>query len=303
MSKTETPRPRVVVGVDGSQAARHALLWAAQEARLRRSHLLITHIDPPAIDAAGLRASTIGVEAVLKASAAEASGREPGIAVGTLLLHGQISDELVRLSSSANLLVIGVDPTRSRAAHGALGAIEDKVVVQARCPVVAVTLSSRSAGPKDSLVVVGWTDSDSGRRAMHAGAEEACVRAASLVVVTVSGDGLQSYGPVPPNTDRALVEAITRTQRRYPGLAVQVVREKGEVAAALTRQSLTAELLVIGCRHTDDRWSIRTGRVAGTLMRESPTPVILVGQLGADLAGYDPAVEQSAESRVLQHTR
>jgi len=38
---------------------------------------------------------------------------------------------------------------------------------------------------------------------------------------------------------------------------------------------------VIGCPHSDDRWSIRVGVTAETLMRRAACPVMLVGQADA----------------------
>jgi nucleotide-binding universal stress UspA family protein len=55
----------IVVGVDGSLVARSAVLWAACEARLRKCGLIITHIDPPQMDAVGLdRGKPVHGEAV-----------------------------------------------------------------------------------------------------------------------------------------------------------------------------------------------------------------------------------------------
>ena len=43
MIETAARRPRIVVGVDGSEPARRALLWAAEEARLRDADLEVVH--------------------------------------------------------------------------------------------------------------------------------------------------------------------------------------------------------------------------------------------------------------------
>ena len=43
----------VTVGVDGSRAARQAVVWGAYEARLRRSPLKIVHVQEVATDAVG----------------------------------------------------------------------------------------------------------------------------------------------------------------------------------------------------------------------------------------------------------
>ena len=156
MSKGAHEPEWIVVGVSQSPASSYAVLWAAQEARIRRHVLLVTHVDPPSAYAPDLHDAATACHRLLANSATVASEAQPSVAVGTLLLTGSISDELVRLSQSAALIVVGIDHDVPRAAHGAIGSIEDRVVVQAHCPVVTVLLfrrrsttaaTSRSGGP------------------------------------------------------------------------------------------------------------------------------------------------------------
>ena len=81
----------IVVGIDGSLVARSAVLWVAREARLRQCGLIITHIDPPQMDAVGLDRGRSTHSALLDASAAAAQ-REPSISIRTRLLQRSISD-------------------------------------------------------------------------------------------------------------------------------------------------------------------------------------------------------------------
>src|SRR5215203_7048853 len=96
---------RIIVGVNASRVAKNAVLWAVQEARIRRLGLIIAHVTP---DGAGPSPDTaVDRENLLNSSAAAASQREPSVAVGTLLLRGVVSEALVRLTKSAALLVVG----------------------------------------------------------------------------------------------------------------------------------------------------------------------------------------------------
>ena len=174
----------IVVGVDGSLVARSAVLWAAREARLRQCDLIITHIDPPQMDAVGLDRGTSTHSALLDDSAA-AARREPSISVRTRLLQGSISDELIRASEAALLLVIGIDRDKKRAAHGALGPIEDRVAVHAHCPVVVVSRLPIARPKPTSDVGVGWIDAVSAWWAFNAAVAAADVRRASLTVLRV----------------------------------------------------------------------------------------------------------------------
>lgn len=276
-------RLRVLVGVDGSRAARYAVLWAAQEARIRRSDLVIIHIDPPSADRTGVNAEATGGEAILEASAAAARHQEPSITVDAQLLQGPIAEALIKLSNSATMLVVGVDPSKPRAAHGLIGPIEDRVVVHALCPVVTVHGPARSVRDAHPDVVVGWKDDDSAPRTLDMAAAEAHVRGASLTVVSVIADDDHQldHSSTKPEPHQALTDAVAVIERNHPALHVRVTQQEADVVLTLRHHAHSAELLVIGCPQAKDRWSIRTGQVAGALMREAPCPVMLVGRLNS----------------------
>lgn len=141
---------RIVVGVDGSEPARQALAWAADEAALRRADLEV-------VCAFGLASGWLGVgEAVggvggtqpptdeLRKAAHEVLGTAvdgcPGLAgvtVHTVVADGRPADLLVERSRGADLLVVG---TRGHAGLGAvvLGSTSLHCVEHAWCPVVVV---------------------------------------------------------------------------------------------------------------------------------------------------------------------
>lgn len=279
-----TTRKRVLVGVDGSRASRYALLWAAREARIRHSDLMITHIDPPSSGAVDVNGEPVEGETVLEASVAAAAEQEPSVRVDTLLLHGPIADQLIKLSESVDMLVVGVESTKPRGAHGLIGPIEDRVVVHALCPVVTVHGTQESVRVAHRDVVVGWKENQSGHLPLEAAAQEAHLRNASLTLVFVLPHDDHQLGHADPNlaAEQELVDAVAAIEREYPALPVNVIRRRGDVLSTLRQQAHSAELLVIGCPHVEDRWSIRTGQVAGALMREASCPVMLVGRRAAD---------------------
>lgn len=127
-----------MVGVNRSAASREALLWAAHEASFRGDVLLVTHIDLPTAYAPELYDAATACHRLLVKCASLASDAEPGVAVGTLLLTGAISDELIRLSRSADLIVIGIEQDVPESASHTLGSIENRVLLEAQCPVVLV---------------------------------------------------------------------------------------------------------------------------------------------------------------------
>jgi nucleotide-binding universal stress UspA family protein len=143
---TGTPAlPRIVVGVDGSAAARAALVWAAREARRTGAELLVVHAWG---DLARSRASyapiaSLGDVASHRATAeatldqANDAVREmfPDIRTRRVLCQERPVCALLRHSMTAELLVLG-KPSGDVAP---IGATMRACLSQAACPVVTVT--------------------------------------------------------------------------------------------------------------------------------------------------------------------
>jgi nucleotide-binding universal stress UspA family protein len=301
MVSTGHLKRRIVVGVNDSPSARAAVIWAARQARRRRCDLIITHIDPVSIDPAELHDAATSSHLLLAASATAASWSQPSVPVTSLLLGGAISDELIRLSTTALLLVIGIDEARPRGSYGVIGAIEDRVVMHSDCPVV--TVSGRWDGKDRPVhrVVLGWTDDRAGPAALHAAAAEAQLRNASLSVVTINAlppAASAETQPAVPNRPAGLALAVNSTQTTHPGLHIDIDDPDPDADDLqwLIRCAEQADLVVIGCPHSDNRWSIRVGITAETLMRQAACPVMLVGadetysprKLTADTASGGP---------------
>jgi len=274
-------RPLVFVGVDGSRAAREAVRWAAVEARLRRAQLLIGHVEGVAAHRLTTQIPRSSDDALLQTSAQVAAAMAPEIDVRTVWAVGsRVSIELLRLAERAQVIALGMDLTRHPTAHPVRGRLEDRVAVQAHCPVVTVAPGSFLLPGLREQVTVGWTDSRTALLALHAAAEEALLRGALLNVVTVTPVMHPQVVRViePPDPEPALIDAIVDVRNRYPGLAIKISPETGDVTAALSAVAADSELLVLGAYHSDKPWSIRTGPVAAALTRLGYCPVMLVGR-------------------------
>lgn len=133
---------RIVVGVDGSAAARTALRWAVRQARLTDAVLdaviawefpifslgqvLLPPEDPETI--AGRR---------LAEAVRETVGPDPGVDVRQHALAGHPAQVLAETATGAGLLVVG---SRGHGAFAAalLGSVAQYCVQHAPCPVVVV---------------------------------------------------------------------------------------------------------------------------------------------------------------------
>jgi nucleotide-binding universal stress UspA family protein len=147
----------IVVAVDGSEASRDALRWAADEARLRTAPLVVVHAwtfvapqpfaDPaglalPAGDLPGqLSAESDAAQYALDEAVRDALGEQPDIEVEPKLVEGDAGEAIVGESAGAELVVVG-SHGRSGITAALLGSVSRHVVSHAACPVVVVKARS-----------------------------------------------------------------------------------------------------------------------------------------------------------------
>jgi nucleotide-binding universal stress UspA family protein len=265
---------RIIAGVNASRVAHNAVLWAAQEARLRRLDLIIAHIT--ADGASPSPDTAVDRENLLNSSAAAASRREPSVAVGTLLLRGVVSEELAQLTKSAAVLVVGVDSAKPRSAYGALGSVEDRLLVHASCPVVTVSRSPRYRYERQHHVVALWTGGPGSEHILAQACAEAALSDARLTVAIAPESAASPGGMDSANHDRLQAEALVMSAACAPNVQVDVVNAEGRLASELSRLSADADLLVLACEHSDDKGSIRTGLLASMAMRNTSCPVMFI---------------------------
>jgi len=138
----------IVVGIDGSHHASHALDWAMAEAAVRNEDLTVITVNSvPASYWTGQPVTLAGdtekveeirkeaQEAVDKAAAALADKQPKSVSV--VAISGFPAKTLIDTSKGADLMVIG---SRGGGGFGTLilGSIASQVVHHAHCPVVVV---------------------------------------------------------------------------------------------------------------------------------------------------------------------
>jgi len=157
--KTQDP---VVVGVDGSASAVHAVHWAALEAARRDAPLLLVHVWTP-VPASVPHAAALGPyedglitqgRQWLTEASEIAAGAAPGVPTSSRLMSGSAAGHLIGTSASAALLVLG-----SRGLGGftglVVGSIAVAVATHGHCPVVVVRGTDPQEPPRqDGPVVV-----------------------------------------------------------------------------------------------------------------------------------------------------
>ena len=271
----------VLVGTDGSEAARTAVDWAAAEAgRLDARLVVCTVANDDMLAEAGLWTSPQVVrrraEEVTGAAVRRARDAAPGVAVRERVLLGDAVEELRSASGTIDLLVVGC---RGLGAFAGLllGSVSERVALHASCPVVVVR---GDPAHWDGPVLLGVADDPNAGRAADYAFAAAERRGTELVLFTAvppiwagptsteSGNGLQ--GAIRKMQDEAVRSAV----EAHPGVRVVSRTVAGAAARSLIEGSRGCGLVVLGTRA--HRGSGLLGSVTGHVLRHAYCPVAVV---------------------------
>ncbi len=140
----------ITVGVDGSDQSRRALGWAMREAAQHQVPLMVLSVHPPPARPAtriywGVhtspensfdpRSARAAVQEFVDKVASEIGETAPEVTV--TVVSGDVTEELVRASQDAELLVLGARGSGGFA-RLLLGSVSSQVTHHASCPVVIV---------------------------------------------------------------------------------------------------------------------------------------------------------------------
>ncbi|SCL29460.1 universal stress protein [Micromonospora inyonensis] len=281
----------VVVGVDGSPSALHAVRLAAREAAIRNRPLRVVHAfvwpllgvplgpAPDAPSEGGLRHQA---ERIVTEAVAEAGKVDPEVPVTGVVVDGAPTAVLLAEARDAVLVVLG-----SRGLGGFAGLLLGSSAVQvsshAACPVLVVRGEPRADGP----VVVGVDGSDLSDLAVAFAVEEAARRGTELVAVhawlhpTPLGPGdmlplAYDLDALADDEERVLVEAVAGWAERYPEVPIRRRLVRGAPARALVEESQTAQLVVVGARGRGGLAGLLLGSVSHAVLHHTRCPVAIV---------------------------
>jgi nucleotide-binding universal stress UspA family protein len=134
----------IVVGIDGSRTAEHALAWAAEAARAHRARLAVVHAWHPSVVIpadpyvlTGLRGLEEAAQEVLDDAVASVDGHGMVDPVEARLVVGTAGRAVLDAAEDADLVVVG---SRQQGPAGSilLGSTSIQVTHHAPCPVVVV---------------------------------------------------------------------------------------------------------------------------------------------------------------------
>ncbi|MDP1804430.1 MAG: universal stress protein [Acidimicrobiales bacterium] len=127
----------VVVGVDGSEQARRALTWAAEEAKLRGARLRVVHVWSYLAQTGEAFDPTYGDDDARRLLQEAVAGLDDGVDIELTAVCDLPARGLLDSSRDADLLVVGA---RGMGGFGGLllGSVSQQVAQHAPCPVVIV---------------------------------------------------------------------------------------------------------------------------------------------------------------------
>lgn len=283
----------IVVGVDGSDGAAHALRWAAAESAVRgwpveavlawgfldQHHTIADERFDPGYspeDAKGALDSY--VEAAL--------GADGAVLVERKVVLDLPAPALLDAAADAELLVVG-----ARGLGGfsglLLGSVSQKCLHEARCPVAVIRPAEVGASSEVSpRVVVGIDGSDVGRHALQWAVDEAAARTAVLEVVHAWQPPFVGGFPMTGTTiDYSVFEdaAHQKVAAMLDEVDLSALNRPVErtvvcmgAASALLEAARTAHVVVVGARGLGAFKRLLLGSVSHQVTLHATQPVVVV---------------------------
>lgn len=290
------PAGAVVIGYDETPEAAAALGWAADWADRQGCRLMVACAVDPLLPAGPDRGHGPGVGA-LRQVVGRVAGRGADLArrshedldVRSIGAVGRPSAELVALSESADLVVVG---RRTRAEHpsASLGSVSFALSAHSRCPVVVVQGDRRLAEGRP--VVVGVDSSRAALRAVEFAARAAATAGVGLVVASawsghqvepwlaeLWGESTPGADPAGEEYDRAVASvaaAVDLVARNHPEVPTSSCTPQGSPPDVLLEEARDAGLLVVGARGGGGFVGLMLGSVSRGVLRQAELPVAVV---------------------------
>jgi nucleotide-binding universal stress UspA family protein len=272
---------RIVVGVDGSAGSAMAVRWAAAEAQLRNVELRVLtayHRQGPGLHVTAGRhpgpAADAETNAVIHAAVTQARSVAPDVEVRGMALPGYAVPVLLHAAEDAALLVVG---TRGEGGIPGVpfGSVSTQVATHAKVSVVVVRgRPDANTGP----VVVGVDEGPTAGAILGHAFEEAALRSAALLAITVRADGRR-----PSRSGRSTAEAVLGSdldsqldpwRAKYPDVSAKREVVAGRPDKALLERSRDAQLVVVGPRGHGFE-GMMLGPVGTRLVERADCPVLI----------------------------
>ncbi|GAB2780633.1 universal stress protein [Amycolatopsis magusensis] len=287
---------RIVVGVDGSDGAREAVLWAARTAADRGLELHIVH-GQRVVEFAygGGLAGAAGVFEAIRAEAvqiiADAVEQAKSVSDALVVTTEMPVDHPVvllnELSRTADMVVVG-GTGHSGFAGVLAGSTAVRVASHAHCPVAVIRKApDADTVPVSGPVVVGVDGSPNSEKAIAVAFAEASARGAALVAMHAWTDTTYDYyygsarlmvawESFAEEEERLLAQRLAGWREKYPDVEVRKELLKDRPRHALLAAAEDARLVVVGSHGRGGFRGMLLGSTSLALVQHANCPVLVV---------------------------
>lgn len=242
---------QVVVGIDGSEQAERAALWAADEAlsdgaRLRLIYVIRTDLSGP-LTAADYETAVAAAKHTLMSARERIDERGGGVTVSTTIAQGSPAAVLLAESDGAALVCVGWSGM-NRMAIALMGSTATTVADKATCP-VAIVRTPADPAPRESqsrwiIVEVGANSGDNCPVVNDAVAEAKLRELPVLAVWTDAG------------SDKSCVDAVnllaSHWKQKFPDVHIYPVATSHGLAQFLRASPELGGVIVIDGDNSPD---------------------------------------------------
>ncbi|HEY3506579.1 MAG TPA: universal stress protein [Actinocatenispora sp.] len=270
----------VVVGVDGSEPAATAAVWAAREAALRRCPLHVVYAcDWPLLGTSMRTAPMVSARAeaddAVDAAVRRVRATIPGLAVRGEVRTGRPGPLLAEASRHAELLVVG-SHGRGWVGGLVLGTTSRYLARHVVCPLIVMpphAVDATAAGP----VVVGTDGRPDSDAAVAFALREADLRRVPVLAIQAGRaprDTAVDAASAAAEEDRLLAESLSALSAGHPDVVLRRRVVHRPAARTLVDAVHGADLLVVGAGKAGLRGLL--GTVGAQVLHDCPTAVALV---------------------------
>ncbi len=231
-STSSTAVSPVVVGIDGSEAALNAALWAVDEALARGVPLkLVSVTKPKHLGTEDYYDDVHHARAALQGAHTAISATGKAVEVQTAVIDGPAAVALIEQSADAEMICVGTVGIGGYA-RAILGSTATELAEKAQCPVAVIRPSDDGSEQPTDWIVVALDDRPGRAVVVERAMQEAELRHAPVL---------------------ALGEKETGSwKQRFPDVHVYPITDDDDVLQFLKKHDERVALAVIGDEEVDD---------------------------------------------------